>query len=353
MHEYFLQTGSPVFQKTLNYCKKVANSDVNVLLIGESGTGKEVAARYIHSLSRRRNKSFVAVNCSAFSETLLESELFGHEQGSFTGATKSRHGKIHSANEGTLFLDEIGDTNPATQIKLLRVIESKYVETIGKDTPSYVDFRLISATNKDLNEALRSSIFREDFFYRISTIVIRIPALRERKEDLRPLIEFFMQKAQEENNITITDMVPEVHRFITEYDYPGNIRELKNIIDRMVILSEDGVITKDCLPILHSMSSHAENAKTKNAGTPSVQEHEFLPVVGGTAGSFTGSPQPWESEKNQEDILPFKEYKKQMEAQYLTRILQQCGGNVAEAARRLKMSTRQLFNKINEYGIKR
>lgn len=326
MDDYLLETKSMVFRKTLDYCKKVANSDVNVLLIGESGTGKEVAARYIHSLSRRKSKNFVAVNCSAFSETLLESELFGHEQGAFTGATKSRHGKIHSANGGTLFLDEIGDTNHSTQIKLLRVIESKYVETIGKDEPSYVDFRLISATNTDFNKALQSAVLREDFFYRISTIVIRIPPLRERKEDLHMLIEFFLNKAQGESDIVIKDMVPEVRQFIREYDYPGNIRELKNIIERMVILSEDGVITKDCLPVLYSM-----NSKTESLTEP----------LNGEFGVGL------------KEIIPLKEYKMEMEAQYLTRVLMQCGGNAAEAARRLKISTRQMFNKISEYGIKR
>ncbi len=328
MEEYCLSTESPLFKKTLEYCEKVADSDANVLLIGESGTGKEVAARYIHRLSKRRSKSFVAVNCSAFTESLLESELFGHEQGSFTGATRSRIGKIHSANEGTLFLDEIGDTNPATQIKLLRVIESKHIERIGSDIPSYIDFRLISATNKDLHEAIRSTIFREDFFYRISTVVIRIPALRERKEDLHNLITFFINKSQEDNRKIIRDMVPEARQFLYEYHYPGNIRELKNIIDRMVILSEDGIVTRDCLPILYSMSKEpAEKKEEVKAESKSF----YLPG----------------------EILPFSDFKRISETQYLSFVLRQTGGNAAEAARRLKISTRQLFNKIRQYGIQR
>lgn len=333
MNEYCIETSSPIFQKTLAFCEKVADSAANILLIGESGTGKELAARYIHQLSKRKTKNLVVINCSAYTETLLESELFGHEQGAFTGAIKSKKGKLESAHEGTLFLDEIGDINPATQVKLLRVIETKQIEPVGDNLSRHIDFRLISATNKDLKEAIKTTEFREDFFYRISTIVIRVPALRERKEDLDTLISFFLKKSQTDNEKEIRAMVPEVRQFLYEYDYPGNVRELKNIIDRMVILSEDGIVTKDCLPILYSM-----NAKGKKEAKESIvscqDQSDFLQT------------------QKFGDILPLRDYKRLTEAQYLEWVLRQTGGNVAEAARRLKMSRRQLFSKINEYHIK-
>lgn len=349
MKDYCTETSSPVFQKTLAFCKKVADSDANILLIGESGTGKEMAARYIHQLGKRQAKNFVAVNCSAYTETLLESELFGHEQGAFTGATKFKAGKLESAHEGTLFLDEIGDTNPTTQTKLLRVIETKQVERVGSNLSRHIDFRLISATNADLNKAIRTAGFREDFFYRVSTVVIRIPALRERMEDLSMLISFFLEKSQAENRKTIRSLVPEVEQFLYEYDYPGNVRELKNIIDRMVILSEDGVITGDCLPILYSMNA-------------TVQEQEKQPLIGQQQKEAAKDPNQQTALQNQQtalqnqkfqEILPFRDYKRQTEACYLEWVLQQTGGNVAEAARKLGMSRRQFFNKINEYQIKK
>lgn len=331
--DYIVETRSSVFKKTLEFCQKVASSDANVLLIGESGTGKEIAANYIHQLSRRKNKDFVAVNCSAFTESLLESELFGHEQGSFTGATKSREGKIQSASGGTLFLDEIGDTSYSTQIKLLRVIETKYVDRIGSSAPRYIDFRLISATHRNLGEAIETAVFREDFFYRISTIVIRIPSLRERMEDLNFLIPFFLKRAETVHGKTIRKVTPEVNKFIYHYDYPGNIRELKNIIDRMVVLSDDGVITEDCLPIMHSMS-----------------HNDALGIPGTASRTEQSATREMESFR---DIIPFREFKKNSESVYLQWVLRQTEGNVAEAARRLRMSPRQLFNKINEYQIKR
>ncbi len=329
--DYCIETNSPVFRKALAFCAKVADSNVNILLIGESGTGKEMAARYIHQLSGRRDKRFVAVNCSAYSETLLESELFGHERGAFTGAVKTKEGKLEQAHEGTLFLDEIGDTNPVTQVKLLRVIETKHIEPVGSSTPRHIDFRLITATNKDLREAIGAAVFREDFFYRISTVAVRIPPLRERREDLEILIPFFLEKSQAANKKEIQAMVSPVRRFLFEYDYPGNIRELKNIIDRLVILSEGGVITEDCLPILYAM--------------PTAEEQAPAP---GPARLAPPPPYPDFGE-----FLPLRTYKQQAEAGYLAWALQQTNGNVAAAARRLGISRRQLFNKISDYQLKK
>lgn len=317
--EYSFDSKNAAFNKMLRDCEKVADSNVNVLLVGESGTGKEIAAKYIHACSKRNQQPFVAVNCSAYTGTLLESELFGHEQGAFTGAIKSRNGKFESANKGTLFLDEIGDISLTIQVKLLRTIETKKTERIGSDISKHIDFRLITATNKDLASEILSNQFREDFFYRISTIVIQTPALRERTEDLKSLIKFFLEKAQKENHKKITHIEPEVQNFLYSYDYPGNIRELKNIIDRMVVLSENGVITKDGLPIMYSIK------KAQQKKNPSAFD----------------------------EIITFQEFKRKSETEYLKWVFEKVGWNVAEAARQINISTRQLFNKINEYNLKK
>jgi len=321
LNHYLLESTSESYNKMLSHCEKVANSKANILLIGESGTGKEVAAKYIHLCSSRSTNSFVPVNCSAFTETLLESELFGHEQGSFTGAFRSKQGRFEYANNGTLFLDEVGDINLTTQVKLLRVLETKMVERLGSNIEKLIDFRLVSATNKDLLCEVVNNKFREDFFYRISTIIINIPPLRKRHGDLDKLIKFFLEKSQEENDIKINTMEPDAEKFLYSYDYPGNIRELKSIIDRMVILSVDGVITKDGIPILYNIKNRENNLCNQTS--------------------------------NFDKIIPFKDFKNQNESKYLTWVLSQTGGNVAEASRQLNMSARQLFNKINEYDIKK
>lgn len=316
--EFHLDTKNKKFKQALDFCERVADTHASVLLTGESGCGKEVAAKYIHACGHRSNQNFVAVNCSAFTETLLESELFGHEQGSFTGASKARAGKFELSNHGTLFLDEIGDLSLTTQIKLLRSLETKQIERIGSNIKREIDFQLITATNQDLPSKILKREFREDFFYRISTIVIRIPSLRERKEDLPELIDFFVKKSQKENNITIHSLDSSVENFLMQYDYPGNIRELKNIIDRMVILSNHGVVTEEALPILYNI----------------------------------GNSQKQKSENNFSKILPWKEYKSESEKAYLKWVLEQLDGNVAEASRRLGLSSRQIFNKIQEYKLR-
>ena len=316
--QFHLETKSPLFRQALNFCERVADSHANVLLTGESGCGKEIASRYIHACGRRSGQNFVAVNCSAFTETLLESELFGHEQGSFTGASKTHTGKFELSNHGTLFLDEIGDLSLTTQIKLLRALETKQIERIGSNTKREIDFQLITATNQDLPEKIRSREFREDFFYRISTIVIKIPALRERKEDLPALIDFFFQKLPQENGITISALDSAVKDFLFAYDYPGNIRELKNIIERMVILSQDGIVTEEALPTLYNICGTA-----KERGTDTFSS-----------------------------IIPWKEYKKKSEREYLKWVLEKLDGNVAEASRKLGISSRQIFNKIQEYQLR-
>jgi transcriptional regulator with PAS, ATPase and Fis domain len=302
----------------LQLCEKAAKSNANVLLIGESGSGKEVAAHYIHHHSKRQQQALVSINCSSYTETLLESELFGHEEGAFTGAIKMKKGKIETAHGGTLFLDEIGDLSLTTQVKLLRTIEQKNIQRLGSNKELAVDFRLISATNIDIATAVSNRAFREDFFYRINTIVIPVPSLKERPEDLEDLINFMLKKSQEEHGIEINAIVDPVEKFLRAYHYPGNIRELKNVIDRMVVLSEQGVITEDGLPIMYDIQA-SDNKKNNY---------------------------------NFDQLLTLKAFKSESESHYLKWVLDLYDGNVARASEVLDMSSRQLFNKVKDYGLK-
>lgn len=315
---FYLKSHNEHYKKMLYFCEKAAKSNANVLLIGESGSGKEVAARVIHHYSHRKNQPLVSINCSSYTDTLLESELFGHEIGSFTGAVKMKKGKIETAHKSTLFLDEIGDLSLTTQVKLLRTIEQKKIQRLGSNNELDVDFRLITATNIDIANAVANKEFREDFFYRINTIVIAVPALRERKEDLDDLIDFMLTRAQEEHNITIHSIEAKVKKFLTTYHYPGNIRELKNIIDRMVVLSDKGIITEDGLPIMYDIEA---NDHTKN-------------------------------HYNFNQLLEMKAFQHQSESEYLTWVLNHFNQNVAKSAEALNISSRQFFNKIKSYGLK-
>lgn len=310
--EFLLGTRSEKFKKALQTAEKAAKSNITILLLGESGVGKEVFAKYIHSCSERKDKSFVAVNCCAFSESLLESELFGHEKGAFTGATDSRKGRFEAADKGTLFLDEIGDVSLDIQVKLLRVLETRKIEKIGSNVPAPVDFRLICATNKDLQQEMVEGRIREDFFYRISSIVITIPPLRERREDLPDLIEFFLGKAQLEMGKEITSVQKEVMSFLLSYDYPGNIRELRNILNRLVVLSENGVLRASDLP-------NVEN------------QADVLCEY---------------------DVRPLRDIRRDFESEYIERVLEVCGNNVSKAAKLLDISRRQLTKKIAEFGLR-
>ena len=243
-----LQTQNQEFQKLLDLAARAAKSDSSILIYGESGCGKEVLASYIYENSRRKGDNFMELNCQALSESLLESELFGHEKGAFTGADRKHIGLFEASGGGTLFLDEIGGISPKLQSKLLKVIENKRVYRLGSTRPIETDFRLITATNRNLWEDMEQDLFRSDLFYRISTIVLEIPPLRKRKEDIPLFIDYFLARYQREMKKTITSVDDEVSEFLRKYHYPGNIRELKNIIERMIVLSDDGVIRKESLP---------------------------------------------------------------------------------------------------------
>ena len=236
-------------EEALNLAGRVAASNATVLLRGESGTGKELVAKAIHYHSPRANFPLIKVNCAALPETLLESELFGHERGAFTGATAKRIGRFEAADKGTLFLDEIGELTPGMQVKLLRVLQEREFERLGGNQTIKVDVRVIAATNRDLEKAMREGNFREDLYYRLNVVSVVIPPLRERKEDVPELLDHFIKKYSQANRKKISGVSAEVRDLLMRYSYPGNVRELENIIERAVVLSKGGTITSADLPL--------------------------------------------------------------------------------------------------------
>jgi DNA-binding NtrC family response regulator len=228
--------------------EKVADTDGTVLISGASGTGKELIARAIHYSSSRSDRPLVVINCGAIPEELLESELFGHEKGAFTGAYKSRIGRFEMANGGTIFLDEIGEMSPALQVKLLRVLQEKKFERVGGTKTIHVDVRIIAATNKNLTTAINKGKFREDLYYRLNVIPMKVPPLKQRKSDIPLLTDHFLKKFQKGAKKKITGFSPEVMDAMLKYDWPGNVRELENVIKRLTILCDDEVVTVDDLP---------------------------------------------------------------------------------------------------------
>jgi two-component system, NtrC family, response regulator HydG len=251
----------PKVEEIYRMISLAADADVNVLIQGDSGTGKELVADAIHELSERKNNPFVKVNCAALSETLLESELFGHVKGSFTGAYKDKTGKFEQANGGTIFLDEIGEISQALQVKLLRVLQEKTIEKVGDNKPVKVDMRIVAATNKDLRELIRKNIFREDLFYRLNVFNIVMPPLRERHLDIPMLIEFFVEKFNRSTSKNIKGLSRDALKIMMEYPWPGNIRELQNAIEHAFVLVRGNLIEVEDLPEEIRKGRHAASLK--------------------------------------------------------------------------------------------
>jgi two-component system response regulator HydG len=304
---------SPAMLKVLERMRLVAPSPSTVLILGENGTGKELAARAIHMNSPRRNKPFVALNCAALSEGILESELFGHEKGAFTGADRMRKGRFEHAYGGTLFLDEVGDLPPATQIKLLRVIENHEIVRVGANDPIPVNVRLISATNRDIQQMVQDGQFRQDLYYRLKVVRLHLPPLRERREDIPLLCEHFLKEFSRTHERPIPTIAPRAARVLRTYDWPGNVRELRNTLESMFVMDEDGRLDLDDLP--DELKSGPENA--------ALSTHE----------SLIGKPL--------DDV----------EAYYIEQALRVAGGNREEAARILRIGERTLYRKIKDYNI--
>ena len=306
--------------------ERVAPARSTVLITGESGTGKELVAKAIHEASPRADMPFVAVNCSNIPSELLESELFGHTKGAFTGAVAAKKGLFEVADTGSIFLDEIGDLRPETQVRLLRVIQEREFTPLGDTSPVKVDVRIIAATNVDLKEAVKTGTFREDLYYRLSVVPIELPALRERREDVLPLTQHFIRKYNEENARIISEnLSPEVLSLLENYYYPGNVRELENIIERAVVIASTDEITIECL-------------------RPEVRDPEIalqlIQQTEGTSGAI--------------DIgrgVNFYDEVKKFEIDLLRRALDQTGGHQSRAARLLGLNATTLNSKIKTYNI--
>jgi Nif-specific regulatory protein len=310
---------SPVMKDIYRELIRVSQSKATVLLRGESGTGKELIAKLIHENSPRAQKPFIKVNCAALSETLLESELFGHEKGAFTGAIQMRKGRFELANGGTIFLDEIGDLPLPVQVKLLRVLQEMEFERVGGGETLSVDVRTIAATHRQLENAIMEGAFRQDLYYRLNVVPIHLPPLRERREDISLLIEHFLEKFNNENNKKVR-LSNEVIQLLIHYDWPGNVRELENCIERLVVLAEeDESVTFKTIP--PAIQTYFNDIKTV---TP--------PVVSDKRGSFTEKMQG-------------------MEQEALKKALERSGWVQAKAARLLGMTPRQVAYKIKKYKL--
>ncbi len=271
---------SQALKKVLSVVKKVAYSNASILIEGETGTGKELIAGAVHYNSGRSEKPFIKVNCAALQDTLLESELFGHEKGAFTGADKQRIGRFEQANFGTIFLDEIGDMSPSTQAKVLRVLQEQEFERVGGTKTIKVDVRVISASNKDLREEIAAKSFRDDLYYRLNVVNIYIPPLRERREDILPLAKYFLRRFSGEMSKKVTGFTSEAESLLREYEWPGNIRELRNTLERSVLLSEKDWIRPDDLS-LHGLDgmeplNNAEKFQMPEGGIPLVEMEKKL-----------------------------------------------------------------------------
>lgn len=303
-------------EEVLNLTGRVAKSRASVLIRGESGTGKELIARAIHYASQRHDKPFIAVNCSALNENLLESELFGHEKGAYTGADKQRRGRFELADGGTIFLDEIGDIPLSTQVKLLRVLQEQNFERVGGAQTISVDVRVIAATNRNLEEFMKEGKFREDLFYRLNVVTIDIPPLHQRKEDILPLVEYFIDKYSKEVNKEKIELSKEAHDKLLKYHYPGNVRELENIIHRAVVLVRDNLITTNELPI------NLRNLPSEQSSSKSIQSQNLGERVD------------------------------ELEKELISEALQKTEGNQSKAAALLGISERNLRYKLDKLGLK-
>jgi len=307
--------GSRQMAELINLAGRVAASNATVLIEGESGTGKELFARLIHRLSPRSAKPLIVVNCAALSESLIESELFGHERGAFTGATQRRVGRFEQSDGGTLFLDEIGEISPAVQVKLLRLLQEGEFQRVGGNQTLKADVRVISATNQDLGSKVKNGAFREDLYYRLNVVPIKIPPLRDRREDIPRLVEHFVQRFSKENRKSIEGVSREATDQLVKYDYPGNIRELENIVERAVVISRGPTLTVGDLPF-GGRKPDDDNEETEGGGGALREALETL------------------------------------ERRMVEKAMEEAGGNQSRAAESLGLSERMLRYKLKKYRLK-
>jgi DNA-binding NtrC family response regulator len=308
---------SPVMEKIQETIDRVAPTDARVLITGSNGTGKELVARWIHEKSRRAHGPLVEVNCAAIPSELIESELFGHEKGSFTGAVRQRIGKFEQANGGTLFLDEIGDMSLAAQAKVLRALQEHTITRIGSDRQITVDVRILAATNKDLLHEIDQGNFREDLYHRLSVILVHVPPLRERREDIALLAKAFLAEISESYGMPGLSMAPDAFDELSRLDWTGNVRELHNVIERLAILSNGTISGQD-------VTDYAAPQRRKQQGSSVYDQYE-----------------------------KFQDFKDFIEKEFILRKLEQNGWNVSKTADLIDIQRSHLYNKMEKYGIKR
>jgi transcriptional regulator with GAF, ATPase, and Fis domain len=317
---------SDIMQEVFRVVEQVAPARSTVLITGESGTGKELIAKAIHEASPRVGRAFVTVNSSNIPSELLESELFGHTRGAFTGAIAAKKGLFEVADGGSIFLDEIGDIPPETQVRLLRVIQEREFTPLGDTTPRRVDVRIIAATNIDLKEAVRQGVFREDLYYRLSVVPIELPPLRDRHEDILPLAQHFVRKYNEENGRQVSEHVnPEVLSLLENYSWPGNVRELENAIERAVVIAPGDEVTRECL--------------RREIADPQAAAAVAREGVGASSGIDVTRG------------VNFYDEVRRFEIDLIRRALDQTGGHQSRAARLLGMNPTTLNSKIKTYNI--
>ncbi|HHJ53063.1 MAG TPA: sigma-54-dependent Fis family transcriptional regulator [Caldithrix abyssi] len=371
---------SPQVEELVQTIVTVAPTDLSVLLIGESGTGKEVIANAIHRLSKRKDKPLISVNCGAIPEGILESELFGHEKGSFTGAIGQKKGYFEAANKGTIFLDEIGEMPLNTQVKLLRVLETSEIMRVGGTESFKVDVRIIAATNKDLEKAVQRNEFRRDLYFRLKAITLKIPPLRKRKQDIPILVKKFTQDYVSKNNIEFKGFAPEAVDVMLEYDWPGNVRELKNFVETAIILNrgevirpgyvrsalnlEPEVLTGENLPVpLNKTPEQAEREliyRTLISLKLDISELKQMMKMLMDQAQQAGQNKPasvLDIIRNRNSGVQPEDQEVQpttlsaMERELIKETLKKYGGSRRKTARALQISERTLYRKLHEYGL--
>ncbi len=326
-------------QQVFKLIGQLAASDATALITGESGTGKELVARAIYHHSNRSAQPFLAVNCAAIPEQLLESELFGHERGAFTGATVQRVGKFEQCNRGTLFLDEIGDMTPATQTKILRVLQSGTFERVGGNQPIKADVRIIAATNKELEKAVAARQFREDLFYRLNVVRLHLPPLRERPEDVRLLVDYFLRRFAQEQQREPRSISSAALKALVQYHWPGNVRELENVLRRALVIAKgDAILVTDLPPEIQGQSAETRPAGATGDAAPAIAED-----LAGIAGQLF----QWARRDPQLKVIPA------VERELVIQALKETKGNQVHAAKLLGITRATLRKRIEKHAIRR
>jgi PAS domain S-box-containing protein len=334
---------SQLMQGIYRLIEDLADSDATILLLGETGTGKELVTEAIHATSRRRSGQLVKVNCSALSEGVLESELFGHVKGAFTGAVRDKIGRFEQASGGTLFLDEIGDLSAAVQVKLLRALQEREIERVGSGATVQVDVRVIAATHRDLRAAIRAGQFREDLFYRLNVMPMEMPPLRRRREDIPLLVGHFVERFNQRLDRRIEHLDDAALGRLMEHDWPGNVRELENAIEHAFIRCRGGVLLPECLPALET--APALGVAPAPGGDPERQQHAAVDPSPGTSGQ-----RPTSASAGAAGLAPTPRGPA-TEREQVLEVLQACRWNRTEAATRLNMHRTTLWRKLREWGL--